>query len=371
MDRAHTGTLDQLLAEVDARPTMAAYHEAARRLDSGPDMLKPVRIALLASFTVEPVVPFLRVEAARHGFRPEIYIGPYNSIDQELLWSDSGCARHMADVVFISYTLADACPRLSDDFLSLSCSAVDGIVEEVVGRIGSAVAAFRARSTAPVVVTNFAPSRSAPHGLYEPMVERSQTDAIHRLNARLARRLKSIDGAYVFDFHAIASDLGRRQWFDAKLWHLARAPLSAAGLAAVARRQAIFLRALLTPPRKCLVLDLDNTLWGGVLGEVGAGGIKLGATYPGSVYREFQGVVRQLQRRGVLLAINSKNNQTEADEVLAGHPDMVLRPEDFAAARINWDPKPENMIAIARELNIGLDSMVFFDDSPSECSLMR
>jgi FkbH-like protein len=134
---------------------------------------------------------------------------------------------------------------------------------------------------------------------------------------------------------------------------------------------AVFLRALLVPPRKCLVLDLDNTLWGGILGEVGADMIKVGSTYPGSAYREFQQALLNLHRRGILLAINSKNNQSEVEEVFRSHPDMVLRPEHFASVRVNWETKPQNMIEIAEELGIGADSLVFFDDNAAECAFMR
>jgi len=124
-------------------------------------------------------------------------------------------------------------------------------------------------------------------------------------------------------------------------------------------------------PAKCLVLDLDGTLWGGVVGEVGVGGIDLGDAYPGRSYLRFQRALLGLRDRGVLLAINSKNNPADVDEVFASHPDMVLSPEDFAATRVNWQPKPENMVAIAEELSIGLDSLVFFDDNPAERLAMR
>jgi FkbH-like protein len=155
------------------------------------------------------------------------------------------------------------------------------------------------------------------------------------------------------------------------MWYLARAPLSAHALPALAASMALFLRAAFGPPRKCLVVDLDNTLWGGVLGEQGVEGIQVGFTYPGNVYRRFQQTLLSLRRRGVLLAIASKNNPEEVEEVFRTHPDMVLREQHFSAARVNWRDKPENVLEIAAELNIAPSSLVFFDDSPVECARMR
>jgi FkbH-like protein len=123
--------------------------------------------------------------------------------------------------------------------------------------------------------------------------------------------------------------------------------------------------------RKCVVVDLDNTLWGGVVGEDGPQGIRLGPTAPGSEYVEFQRFLATLPQRGILLAIASKNNPDDALEVIRGHEAMVLRESAFSALRINWRPKPENLASIAEELNIGLDSLVYVDDNPDEREQMR
>jgi FkbH-like protein len=139
----------------------------------------------------------------------------------------------------------------------------------------------------------------------------------------------------------------------------------------LASSHAAFMRAVFGPPRKCLVLDLDGTLWGGTLGEEGLSGIKLGHTYPGNAFRRFQQMVLSLHRRGILLAIVSKNNDAEVADVFRAHPDMVLKTEHFSAMRINWRDKADNLLEIAEELNIGVDSLVFFDDSPAECARVR
>ncbi len=132
-----------------------------------------------------------------------------------------------------------------------------------------------------------------------------------------------------------------------------------------------FARALKGRNKKCLVLDCDNTLWGGIIGEDGMAGIRLGETHPGSAYVELHGALLDLYHRGILLALNSKNNHADAVAVFREHPSSALRPNHFVAMRINWQDKAQNIREIAAELNIGLDSIVFLDDSPFECQYVR
>jgi FkbH-like protein len=150
------------------------------------------------------------------------------------------------------------------------------------------------------------------------------------------------------------------------LRHLAAMRLGYGVLGDLARCYARYIAPLKGLTRKCVVVDLDNTLWGGVVGEDGKDGIKLGPTSPGSEYQDFQRYLLSLTKQGILLAINSKNNLADALEVIRSHDGMVLREDSFVAMRINWSPKSENLVSLAGELNIGLDAMVFLDDSAEE-----
>lgn len=363
--------LEQQLRRLDERPSATAYAEAAREIREMRDDIRPIRISQLSSFTVDPLIPYLEVEAARTGFAANVYIAPFNSVQQELLDPKSGSASHDPAVVFLSVLLEDLCPELALDFLGLAESDADRLAEGALQGLLGAIQSFRERSPAAVVVNNFALPASPSLGLAESSVARSQTAAIRQLNQRLTTELASISGTYVLDFDRLCAEVGYARWRNEKMWHLGRAPLGEMALIRLATAQAAFVQAIAGTPRKCLVIDLDNTLWGGVIGEDGVGGIALGHTYPGNAYREVQRALLQLFRRGVLLAINSKNNQTDVDQVFDSHPDMLLKREHFAATRINWDPKPENLAQIADELNIGIDSLVYLDDSPTECALMR
>jgi FkbH-like protein len=369
-DRDVQTRLQEILRALDQRPGMAAYAQAARQVRPLTDGLRCVRISLLATFTVEPLVPFLEIETARAGFQASIYTAPFNVVRQELLDPESGCHRHGPDVVFVAQLLDDVSPPLANDYLSLDAEQIEQHIEEIASETASAVAEFRVHSQAAVVVCNFPLPRHPLLGIGEPNDPASQTEAIRGLNRRLAEAIRGIPDAYVLDFDRLLAEVGYRSWQN-QTWYLGRAPLSPDVLLLLAQTQAALLRGLLGRPRKCLVVDLDNTLWGGVVGEEGLPGIKLGHAYPGNAYRDLQRYLLQLHRRGVLLAINSKNNPAEVDEVLTSHPDMILRREHFASMRVNWSSKVDNMQEIAEELNIGLESLVYLDDHPAECELMR
>jgi FkbH-like protein len=364
-------SLDELLRSVDRQSGLSAYLQAARTLGRFAEELRPVRVALLGTFTIEPLIPFLQVESARLGYAADIYVAPLNAIQQELFTPESGCAKHRADIVFIAALLEDVSPALAHEYSALNGAEIEQAIDRVVIDLHGALTAFRRHSSSALVLQTFSLPRHALFGVGEAMSETSQTSAIRQLNAKLSSMARTLSGVFVLDTDRLAAEVGYESWHDSKTWYLARAPLSVRALRALASMQARYIRAVTASPRKCLVLDLDNTLWGGVIGESGLAGIKLGHTFPGNVYRDFQRAVLQLHQQGVILAINSKNNPGDVDEVFRSHPDMILRREHFAAVRVNWQPKPKNMLEIAEELRIGLDALVFVDDDDAECALMR
>lgn len=173
-------------------------------------------------------------------------------------------------------------------------------------------------------------------------------------------------GLPICELAEIAADMGRTQFYSSKMWYFGSIPFSMAGEKALAKECCRCWNALRGKRKKCLVLDLDNTLWGGVIGEDGIGGIILGPTKEGAIYQDFQRFILELKQMGTLLAVVSKNNREDALEAIQNHPDMILREKDFVSIKANWDAKPINIDKLARELNIGLDSLVFIDDNPVE-----
>lgn len=175
---------------------------------------------------------------------------------------------------------------------------------------------------------------------------------------------------HIFPYKRIAERLGKEQFYSQKMWYLGRIPHSAGGRAAIAEEIRHSAR-MLDAPKKVLLLDLDNTLWGGVAGEDGPEGIALGDEKKGLAYKTLQRVIGRMKETGVILGIVSKNNREDAMQIIRSHPHMLLREEDFAVQRINWKPKDVNIREAAAELNLGTDAIVFFDDSPVERELVR
>lgn len=183
---------------------------------------------------------------------------------------------------------------------------------------------------------------------------------------KLSEAINKNTNIHRFNLREIVMEIGKPSFFSEKLWYMGKVPFTSKGCKIIAEKVLSHVELLQRKPKKVLVLDLDNTIWGGIVGELGIEGIQLSDDKIGAIYRDSQRIIKQMQKHGVILAINSKNNWNDAIEIIQNHPHMVLREDDFAAMRINWETKPENMQELARELNLGLDSFVFIDDMIAE-----
>jgi FkbH-like protein len=192
---------------------------------------------------------------------------------------------------------------------------------------------------------------------------------VRRVNEALRRELPR--GAYFVDLEQVSGELGRRRFYDPRQYHWTKQPFSSEGVVALTRAVHAGIRAVTTGPKKVLVLDLDNTLWGGVVGEVGALGVALGDSPDGEAFRALQKHVKALSERGVVLAVASKNNPEDAREPFEKNPDMVLSLADIAAFEAHWEPKATSLRRIAERLSLGPESFVFFDDNPVEREHVR
>jgi FkbH-like protein len=191
------------------------------------------------------------------------------------------------------------------------------------------------------------------------------------MNVDLAAGADAFKNIHILDTDHLFAQVGLQECEDARGARVAGAPLSVAALRALAAAQVRHIRAISGPAKKCVVVDCDNTLWGGVVGEDGIARLILGESGAGRKHRNLQQDLLNLRRRGAVLAICSKNEAADVLEVLRSHPDMLLREEDFAAMRINWRDKAENVVSIAEELNLGLEHIVLLDDNPAECEWVR
>lgn len=345
--------------------------EQAKQFDLTALGLTRTRVALLGSFTLEPLVPLVQARAYLSRLAPECYVGGFNAWQSEALDSESGLWHFAPDVIILAVRPEELVPRLVFDFAALAPADIQVELERAQNALASFFDAVRARTTARLVVHNFPAPPFPTLGILDANRADGQASAFADLNARLRAAIREQRDIWILDAARLQAEWGYARWFDARLWALAKLPLSAAAQGRLADESVRFLRAFYGASKKVLALDLDNVLWGGILGEDGLDGIQLGVEYPGSAYVDFQRAVLDLYHRGVLLTIVSKNDEADALNALAQHPAMLLRPHHFAARRINWQDKAENLVSLADELNLKLDSFVFADDSAVEVSRVR
>lgn len=334
-------------------------------------MSAPLRLAILSNHTLDPLKDFLAREMEAAGLASEIWVAPFGVYAQEILNPDSALRRFDPDVTILALAPEPLFGRLFERFPDLSPDARRKEVARTAAEIASLIRAEASRGRGILLVHNFVIPSSPTLGLHDARDPFGERAAVAAANDALAEVCRGQAGAWLVDVEALAGLKGKDAWTDPKMAFLARMEVSRPAMEALARDTMRFVRALTGRMRKALVLDLDNTLWGGIIGEEGLSGIRLGDAPPGNAYLAFQRRLKATQRRGVLLAINSRNNPEDAIEALENHPEMVLRPGDFAAMRINWKSKVENIREIARELHLGTDALAFWDDDPAERERMR
>lgn len=333
--------------------------------------LQPHRVAILRSATLEPAVPLLRAAGFAAGLDVTVYSGEFNAYVQEIVDSGSALYGFGADTAILAVESRDAAPRLWGDWSSLSSSEARDEIRGAIERFRSWIAAFRRHSQASLIVHSLAAPEAMARGVLDAQLETSQAEAFQEINRELRKAAREQRGIYVLDYDALIARHGRAGWRDERKWLTVRMPFSAAHVSDMSREWMRFLHPLSGKVAKAVAVDLDNTLWGGVIGEDGIDGIKLSGEYPGAAYRDVQKALLDLRQRGILLALCSKNNPADAMEALERHPEMLLRPEHFAAVRIDWNDKAGNLREIARELNIGIDAIAFVDDNPVERQQVR
>ncbi len=376
--REHIEGLIRSGAAAEAAQGLAAYWSrerspaAAHFVVSGFESLAPslrlvdCRLSILRSFTVEPLIPLLQAAAFGAGIHLRVQVGDFNAYAQEILDPASRLYSFRPDVVILAVHTLDIAPHLWQDYSPSVARRRDDLIQEVSNTFQRWIQTFRGYSPAHLIVHNLQIPPHASSGIVDCQALDSQHEAIRQINHNLRRIAKEYQGVYLLDYDALVARHGRCHWSDERKWTTMRLPIAAGTLRFMCEEWVRFLHPLTGKIAKAVAVDLDNTLWGGVIGEDGIAGIQLGPGYPGTAYLEVQRALRDLHHRGILLAIASKNNAEDALEVLAHHPEMLLRREHFAATRINWQDKAQSLREIAEELNIGLESLALVDDNPVE-----
>lgn len=326
-----------------------------------------IRWAMLSNTTQEPLRPFLKQLCYDIGFEADVWIGGYDTALQDA----SVSAAADADVIVIALRLQLLAPALVDGFAALSAEGAGAEAQRALDYVSAVVAAVRQRSKGLILVHSFETPGNPEFGVLDYRSASGQVNTIRRLNLELVERLGREDGVFVIDLDALRSRLAGDRFDDPRTWHIGRVAYTRQAMRAIAGEYMRVVRAAKGRNKKCVVVDADGTLWGGIVGEDGVDGIRIGRSFPGSAFFDFQQALLALRNRGILLALCSKNDPELVAEVFARRGgDMPLGLEHFASVRVNWSDKAQNIREIAAELNIGLDSLVFVDDSAFETALV-
>jgi FkbH-like protein len=327
-----------------------------------------VRIGLLADCATQQLTMLLKALLGEAGLHAEIYEGAFDAIEIESSRPDSGLYRFGPEAVIIVN-----CAQALRAAHAARPQGDTAFIAQRLARIVGAWDAIGARSQAMILQSTFASPPESHYGNFELKLPQSLHSTVAALNSAIVAAARERARVRIHDIDNVASWIGRRQFFDERLWDLWKVPCALEHLPRVARNAADVLRALRGDMVKCVVTDLDNTLWGGVIGDDGLEGIVLSAHGGGAgeSFVRLQHFLKQLQLRGVLLAVCTKNEEAAALAPFLEHPDMVLRREDIAVFVANWDDKATGIRRIRDTLNIGLDSIVFLDDSRFERNLVR
>ena len=326
------------------------------------------RIAILGGSTTAEIKDMLELFLLKDGIRPVFYESEYNKFYEDLMFPNQALEEFAPDIIY----LHTSCVNITR-FPAFHESDVDveALLTGEMNRFQELWDRATAQYGCPVIQNNFELPHYRVLGNLDGYDHHGRTCFTTELNRRFAEQARLRQHLYLNDINYLSAWFGLERWHDKLFWFSYKYALSYEAIPLLADSVAAIVKAVYGKTRKCLVLDLDNTLWGGVIGDDGLNGIRIGKETPeAEAYTEFQQYIAGLKDRGIILAVCSKNDDVNAREGFT-HPDSILKLEDFSAFRANWAPKHENIRDIAISLNIGIDSLVFADDNPVERDIVR
>lgn len=329
--------------------------------------LSHFRLGILSNATFDLVQSWMPAAAARHGVALELIEAPYDQVMQQALNPLSVVNKSRPDAVLLA---------IDHHWLNLEQPVLDEAksaqaIDDALNMLKHVVRSVREHSGAPSIIPTIPCPSHSLFGSFDRRLKGSVRNLIEAANRQITD-LATKTGSYVFDVAAIAERIGTDTWFDHVQWNLYKLPFAASCMAVYADRLGLLLGAIRGHSKKCLVLDLDNTLWGGVVGDDGVEALKIGqGSAEGEAFLAVQRMALNLRDRGIILAVCSKNNDDTARKPFREHPDMLLKESDITVFQANWIEKASNLEAIAKQLNIGVDALVFLDDNPAERAHVR
>ncbi len=334
------------------------------RVESGSSK---IRVALLGDTATQLLVTAIKGEAMDRGFSLDLYEGEYNQVERQVMDPTSEFYQFNADISIIFQSTH----KLGEYHSSLPIVKQEQLSEERLSFIAS-LCESPSFANKKLIYFNYPEIEDTVFGSYANKVESSFSYQVRKLNYELMNLSRQYPNLFICDIAGLQNMLGRQFMFAPNVYMTTEMVLSVNAIPYVASRVVDIIAAIKGQFKKCMILDLDNTVWGGVIGDDGLEGIELGHGLGiGKAFTEFQMWVKKLKQRGIIICVASKNNEDTAKEPFEKHPDMVLKLDDIAVFQANWETKVDNIRTIQGILNIGFDSMVFLDDNPFERNMVR
>lgn len=325
------------------------------------------RIAILGGSTTSEIKNILELFLLNEGIAPIFYESEYNKYYEDALFNEE-LERFNPEIVYIhtNYRNIQHFPTINSSKVE-----VDNLLEEEYEKYLTIWKALKEKFNCVIIQNNFDYPKNRIMGNYDRVSFNGRINYIDRLNMKLSEYAQGNIGFYINDINYLSAQIGLDNWEDNSLWYGYKYAISYEAIPKLCKNITNIVKAIYGKNKKCMVLDLDNTLWGGIIGDDGINGIKIGTeTAIGEAYTEFQKYIKSIKELGITLAIASKNEDNIAREGL-NLEDMILKEKDFFSIKANWEPKSINIENIAKEINIGLDSIIFLDDNPAEREIVR
>ena len=346
---------------------MKTFQELKKLAKHTPADLPMIKIALIGDTATQFLATAIRGTGVERGYQIDLFEAEYNQVERQFL--DPSSELYQSDADYI--VLFQSTHKLGEKHSLLSADQQETLAEERLAFIAS-ICENPVLADKKIICLDYPEIEDTVFGSYATKVSSSLTYQVRKLNMGLMDLSQQYANLFICDIAGLQNKLGRDIMFAPNVYVSTEMVLSIDALPYVAGRVMDIVCAIKGQFKKCLILDLDNTVWGGVIGDDGIEGIQLGHGLGiGKAFTEFQMWVKKLKQRGIIICVASKNNEETAKEPFEKHPDMVLKLEDIAVFQANWETKVDNIRTIQRILNIGFDSMVFLDDNPFERNIVR
>lgn len=329
--------------------------------------LTKLKVAVLGNCSTQHLATALKGYGYIENYNLDIFDSDYNQIDSQVMDEKSELYSFSPDFVLIYMSTE----KLYEDFCKTDLSLRNQFADSIIEKIRMHYNTINQRIKTNILQFNFVEIDDKVFGNYANKVDSSFIYQIRKLNYLLMELASDVKNSFIIDIESIQNVYGRERLFDDKMYYIAKMPISTNLLPEVSKQIVDIIKSLKGKIKKCVILDLDNTLWGGVIGDDGINKIQIGELGLGHAFSEFQMWLKELKNRGVILAVCSKNNEDIAKEPFEKHPEMVLKLDDISMFVANWEDKATNIKYIQETINIGMDSIVFIDDNPFERNLVK